>query len=114
MADLPPALASLLDPETVDEIERLDMVGVATLLAIIGATQTRATARLLALGACTDTESSPNSSQWLTAEQVAERVGMSTDWVYRRANRLPFARRIGRSLRFSAEGLERWMHLRNR
>jgi excisionase family DNA binding protein len=52
---------------------------------------------------------SPEAVCWLTARQVAARTGMSTDWLYRHAGRLPFATRVGRTLRFSADGLRRWM-----
>ena len=45
----------------------------------------------------------------LTAEQVAERLSCSLKWVYRRAKTLPFARRIGSSLRFSEQGLQKWI-----
>jgi excisionase family DNA binding protein len=45
----------------------------------------------------------------LTVAQVAERLGVPKRWVYRRAAKLPFARRIGAgTLRFSEKGLERW------
>jgi excisionase family DNA binding protein len=45
----------------------------------------------------------------LTVAQVAERLGVTKRWVYRRVGKLPFARRIGAgTLRFSERGLERW------
>ncbi|HUF77150.1 MAG TPA: helix-turn-helix domain-containing protein [Longimicrobiales bacterium] len=49
----------------------------------------------------------------LTAQQAAERLGVSKRWVYRKAESLPFTRRLsGGTLRFSERGLERWKELR--
>jgi excisionase family DNA binding protein len=46
----------------------------------------------------------------LTAEEVAQRLGVSKRWVYEHASGWPFSRRLGRrTVRFSARGLERWM-----
>lgn len=45
----------------------------------------------------------------LTAEEVAERTHMSRDYIYRHARTLPFARRIGRAIRFSEAGLNEWL-----
>jgi predicted DNA-binding transcriptional regulator AlpA len=44
----------------------------------------------------------------LSAAAAARRLGVSVEWVYRNARRLPFAVRIGRRVLFSADGLERW------
>jgi excisionase family DNA binding protein len=41
----------------------------------------------------------------LTVEQAAERLGMSKDYLYRNHSRLPFVRRMGRTLRFSSSGI---------
>jgi excisionase family DNA binding protein len=46
---------------------------------------------------------------WLTVEEAAERLGVKARWLYRRADKLPFARRLSRkALRFSEAGLLRW------
>src|SRR5262245_19431402 len=46
----------------------------------------------------------------LTAKEAAERLGMSVDWLYDHARRLPFTRRVGaRSLRFSRKGIDDYM-----
>ncbi len=45
----------------------------------------------------------------LTAEQVAARLEWSERSVYRAAKAWPFARKLGKSLRFSERGLERWL-----
>jgi len=46
----------------------------------------------------------------LTPEQAAALIGVNRRWLYRRAAKLPFTRRISRkNLRFSEPGLRRWM-----
>jgi excisionase family DNA binding protein len=42
----------------------------------------------------------------LTVDEAAARLKCSSDWLYRRAKRLPFTVRIGRNLRFSERGIE--------
>jgi len=51
-----------------------------------------------------------DDDKWLTAQEVALALRKSVKWVYRRAARLPFARRLdNRSWVFSKKGLERWL-----
>jgi excisionase family DNA binding protein len=45
----------------------------------------------------------------LDVNQAAERLGVSPDYVYRNHHHFPFTRREGRSLRFSAQGLEKYI-----
>ena len=55
------------------------------------------------------------SDRLLTAEEVAERLQRSADWVYRQAKYWPFTRRLTRrTVRFSEAGLTRWLELRSR
>jgi predicted DNA-binding transcriptional regulator AlpA len=51
----------------------------------------------------------PGPERLLTAQEVAIRTGLSVDFIYRRAKRWPFTRKIGRASRFSEAGLERWL-----
>ena len=44
----------------------------------------------------------------LSAAEAASRLGVSKVYLYRNASTLPFARRIGRRVVFSARGLEKW------
>jgi predicted DNA-binding transcriptional regulator AlpA len=45
----------------------------------------------------------------LSAGETARRLGLSKEWVYRHAKKLPFAVDTGsRRVLFSARGLERW------
>ena len=48
----------------------------------------------------------------LDVRTVAARLGISSDSVYRRAPQWPFTVRIGRALRFSAQGLDAYLRTR--
>jgi predicted DNA-binding transcriptional regulator AlpA len=51
----------------------------------------------------------------LDVRQAAERLGMSPDWLYRHAKRLPFTCRVGRrAVKFDSRGLDRWIAARSR
>ncbi len=55
----------------------------------------------------------PGADRLLTVTEVAIRLGVDRRWVYRRADALPFTRRLSRgTLRFSERGLERWQETR--
>jgi excisionase family DNA binding protein len=45
----------------------------------------------------------------LDVEEAAARLGTSRSYLYRNASRFPFTRRMGRSLRFSANGIEQYI-----
>ncbi len=55
------------------------------------------------------------SDRLLRAEEVAERIGMRTHYIYALARRdqIPHVR-FGRSLRFRAEAIEDWLRERER
>jgi predicted DNA-binding transcriptional regulator AlpA len=42
----------------------------------------------------------------LDIEEAARRLGISASYLYRNHQRFPFSRRVGRSLRFSAQGMD--------
>ena len=48
----------------------------------------------------------------LRVGEAATRLGTSTDWLYRQAKRLPFTVRQGGQLRFSAQGISRYIRQR--
>lgn len=57
----------------------------------------------------------PPTDRLLTADEVAERLNLSVDRVYRdaREGRFPFMRRLGgNTVRFSELGLEEWLRSR--
>ena len=87
---------------------------VPALLALIAAEQARLAALQGALAARLVTAGNGHvgngdPDRWLTAEEVAQRTEFSVDYVYRHADKFPFTRRQGRTLRFSEAGLVRWM-----
>ena len=49
----------------------------------------------------------------LKAEELAERLAVPLDWVYRHQRQLPFRVRVGsRLVRFSESGFQRWVRTR--
>ena len=67
-------------------------------------------ARLLSTSPETDRDG--ESDPLLTVDETAKRLGVSEDWIYRRTKSLPFVVRVGRHVRFSAKGIDRF--IRNR
>lgn len=50
------------------------------------------------------------SDRLLTAEKAAQMLSVSPDWLYRKARKLPFSRKLGpKMLRFSHLGIEKWI-----
>ena len=47
----------------------------------------------------------------LGVAEAADRLGMSKDYLYRHHCRFPFTRRMGRGLRFSALGIEKYIKM---
>ena len=45
----------------------------------------------------------------LTVQEAAQRLAVTPRWLYRHAGDLPFTVRLGRLLRFSERGLDRWL-----
>ena len=81
-----------------------------TLPALAGALET-ARVRIWSRITKPDT-SGGNSDRLLTVEQVAERTGFAPDYVYRNRSKLPFLRKVGRSVRASERELDRWISAR--
>ena len=53
------------------------------------------------------------ADRMLTAEEAAEMLSMSTDWLYRNAKKLPFTKKLGpKMLRFSYQGIKKWLATR--
>ena len=48
----------------------------------------------------------------LNVQQTAAKLGVTKDYLYRHADRLPFTIRIGRGLGFWEAGVERYLHQR--
>jgi excisionase family DNA binding protein len=84
-------------PEVVAELERLKLI---------------LEARYLTSPSPVPPSRSPalDGDELLTAEEAARRLGVSKRWLYEHASGLPFSRRLGgRTVRFSARGVEKWL-----
>jgi predicted DNA-binding transcriptional regulator AlpA len=57
-------------------------------------------------------EQSADGDRLLAAREAAAKLGMSADYLYRRSRNLPFTVRLGRKLRFSEAGIERYIRAR--
>ena len=66
-------------------------------------------------GAVESATSAPRAepAHLLTTQEVAARLHTSARWVYANAGAWPFARRVGRLVRFDAAGFERWLSRAN-
>lgn len=54
-------------------------------------------------------KASPRDDKLLTVEQVCEILSTSEEWLYHNAKKLPFVRKVGGLLRFSSNGLQRFI-----
>ncbi len=97
-------LADLVkDPSRVAEVDR---GWLAALLAQLSAVQASMAARLVA--ATQEADARPGD-ELLNVEAAAMRLRVSPDWLYRRTKKLPFVVRVGRNVRFSANGIDRFI-----
>jgi predicted DNA-binding transcriptional regulator AlpA len=95
-----PGKAAALPPEAARALTLRCLIVLAAL----------ATAAAPSNGPCSP--EAPAEDRLLDVEEAARRLAVSPDWLYRRATRLPFTVRPGRTLRFSARGLERYLRQR--
>jgi excisionase family DNA binding protein len=61
----------------------------------------------------THPEHTGNGRGLLTVDQAAAKLGVSRDWLYRHAPTLPYTVHLGRALRFSEAGIDRWIRQRS-
>lgn len=54
-------------------------------------------------------KSAPKEDRCLTIEEVCQILKVSEDWIYHRNKKLPFVRKIDGLLRFSNNGLQRYI-----
>jgi excisionase family DNA binding protein len=57
---------------------------------------------------------SAESDRLLSIEEAAKMLGHSKIWLYRNSKRLPFLVKMGRSIRFSRSGIEKWIETQKR
>jgi excisionase family DNA binding protein len=92
------------DPARVEAIPASQIPALLTQLSTL---QTAMAARLIA-----EEKVAPQGDNLLTIEEAAARLGVSADWLYRRTRNLPFVVRVGRHVRCSASGLDRFIRSR--
>ena len=98
--------------ELVDDPGRVAAVPpgrIPALLSQLSALQTAIAARLVSADR---EETASTEDTLLTVDQAAERLGVSKDWLFRRSRTLPFVVRLGRHLRFSNRGIDRYLRSR--
>jgi predicted DNA-binding transcriptional regulator AlpA len=58
-------------------------------------------------------ETNRTEDRLLNADEAAEILNVSADWLYRNARKLPFTRKLGpKMLRFSYQGIIKWLATR--
>ena len=85
-----------------DSVDHVPHHELPVLLAHLLALQARAVARM----AC---EPVQTDDRLLDAQTAAALLCKSPKWLYKHGRTLPFARRVGRSLRFSEAGIRRYI-----
>jgi len=84
---------------------------IAPIITRLSSLQAALAARLIRVPANSSRQDSTpeGDDELLTTADAAKLLNVSEDWIYRRASRLPFARRLSRkALRFSRAGLLKW------
>jgi hypothetical protein len=84
---------------------------IAPVITRLSSLQTALAARLLDLPVNSSRQNSlpEGDDELLTTADAARLLNVSEDWIYRRASRLPFTRRLSsKALRFSKTGLLKW------
>lgn len=98
--------ALVADP---DRVADLPPVRIPALLSQLTALQGAMAARLLTADRA---DSGEAADALLTVDQAATRLGVSKDWLFRRSRTLPFVVRLGRHLRYSSRGIDRYVRSR--
>jgi predicted DNA-binding transcriptional regulator AlpA len=96
-----PSRIGELSPEAVAELRgelaRLDSLLLARLMTINGSVQG---------------EQATPTDRRLNVKQAALKIGLTPDYLYRHSRNLPFTIRVGRTVGFSEQGIERWLRQR--
>src|SRR5262245_876757 len=95
--------------ELLDDLERVNDVSydsIPGILAQLAALQIALAARLVQKSA---TEPAGDNDRLVDVQEAAEKLGFSTDWLYKHHHRLPFTVKVGGALRFSQFGIDRWI-----
>ena len=93
-------------------VESLSRQAVWDLLVKVNSLQSILLGRLACLSQSVS-KSSIQNDRLLDVNETAKKLSVSTDWLYRNSNKLPFTRRLGpRKLRFSDRGIEKYIKSR--
>jgi len=98
--------------ELLSGLDDIPITAIPAFLAQLAAAQVKLGARLLENGQAAQTQSK-GGDRLLTATEAAAKTKMQRDWFYHRSKTLPFAVRLGRSVRFSEMGLDKWIRSRS-
>jgi predicted DNA-binding transcriptional regulator AlpA len=82
---------------------------IAPLLVQIASLQNALAARLLEEASGNAADRNGNGDTLLGVKEAAAKLGVTEDWLYRRSDKLPFVVRMGRNVRFSLQGIERYI-----
>ena len=82
---------------------------IPALLSQLSAVQSAMAARLVSADR---DDAASTEDTLLSVDQAAERLGVSKDWLFRRSKTLPFVVRLGRHLKFSSRGIDRYLRSR--
>jgi excisionase family DNA binding protein len=91
-------------------VELVPVEQIPALLSQLSALQGAMAARLVA--AEQEGDGTSTEDALLTVDQASARLGVSKDWLYRRTGKLPFTVRLGRHVRYSAGGIDRYVRQR--
>ena len=81
------------------------------MLAQLAAVQAALAARLLDCeGDCAGKQD--NGDRLLDVREAAAKLSVTEDWLYRKGDKLPFIIRLGRNIRFSEQGIEKYIRQR--
>lgn len=110
----PETLATLLaDPERASSLPRGELPEILGQLERLRAALWATLATPPANGSVAQPEAAGDQDELLNVPELAEVLHVDERWVYRRADSLPFTKRLSdRTLRFSRRGLERWLAAR--
>lgn len=100
--------------ENPDRIPDLPRDQAADLLAELAALRSRLRTRTLYIDSVPSSaepvNGGPTEDRLVTVPQAADRLSVSSDWIYKRSDELPFVRKIGpQTTRVSEAALQRWM-----
>jgi excisionase family DNA binding protein len=92
-----------------EKLGKLPIEHIPAMMAEMAAAQSMLAARLLSVEKPKPEPEKPD--EYLDVEQAAMTLGVSKEWVYSRSrtNSLPFMARIGRKIKFSKIGIERYI-----